>query len=80
MVTFELEELFTNGLLYEVSKAFNTQINDILITGLTRAIKELTNNEIISSSTSFLNNYCPTLTPHRHHVISRSRCKHLAKQ
>ena len=43
---FELEELLTKSLLQEVSKAYNTEVNDLLLTGLAYALKEINQNSI----------------------------------
>lgn len=47
-MNIELSERYTNEMLYDAGKAYNTEINDILITGLTRAIQKQTDNSIVS--------------------------------
>ncbi|MFP7486337.1 amino acid adenylation domain-containing protein [Priestia filamentosa] len=47
-MNIELDERYTNEMLYDAGKAYNTEINDILITGLTRAIQIQTGNSVVA--------------------------------
>lgn len=47
-MNIELSEKYTNEMLYDAGKAYNTEINDILITGLTRAIQKQTGNSVVA--------------------------------
>ncbi|MGF9989485.1 amino acid adenylation domain-containing protein [Bacillus mycoides] len=47
-LVIELDEKYTNEILYEAGRAYNTEINDILITGLVRAIQKQTKNQTVA--------------------------------
>ncbi|MGG1793641.1 amino acid adenylation domain-containing protein [Bacillus mycoides] len=47
-MVIELDEKYTNEMLYESGKAYKTEINDILITGLVRAIQKQTKNQTVA--------------------------------
>jgi amino acid adenylation domain-containing protein/non-ribosomal peptide synthase protein (TIGR01720 family) len=44
--SFELNELFTSALLQEASKAYNTEVNDLLLTALAYSLREINNQNI----------------------------------
>ncbi|OOM73634.1 linear gramicidin synthase subunit D [Clostridium puniceum] len=47
-MTFEMDSENTNNLLFHVSKAFNTEINDILLSALARAVSKQTMNKTVA--------------------------------
>ncbi|KOP70464.1 hypothetical protein AMS59_19725, partial [Lysinibacillus sp. FJAT-14745] len=49
-IEFHLAEEQTNQLLYKAGKAYNTEINDLLLTALFRAVNQLNRHEIVSVS------------------------------
>ena len=66
-VFFELDRILTKSLLQEASKAYHTEINDLLLTALAYALKEINNS----------NTQCITLEGHGRedidHFIDHSR-------